>query len=167
MSKVITHKVGSKPSLLSFFRRWLASWRAKASGYVPFTVPNQSMSPTLRVRDVARLDPSAYKSAPVAHGEVVVYRSEKHGGLLLAGRAVALPGETVELRRGSLMVNGEAVAEPYVEADSAEEPHSMEYGPATVPAGEVFLLGDFRDLSEDSRFVGPIALKMVVGRVVV
>jgi signal peptidase I len=125
------------------------------------------MSPTLRIRDVVQFDPSAYKSSPIERGSVVVYRSEKHEGLLLASRVIGLSGQTIQLRGGKLLLNGEETPEPYVEADGAEEPFSREYGPTKVPDGTVFLLGDFRDVSEDSRFIGPVAVALVVGRVVV
>ena len=132
------------------------SARARARGFSVFTVPNLSMSPTLSIRDVVPLDRAAYRTASIARGDVVVYRSEKHEGLLLPSRVVGLPGETVELRSSRLTVDGEEVVERYLDSDAAEQPFSRDHGPTVVPADCVFLLGDFRDLSEDSRFIGPV-----------
>jgi signal peptidase I len=125
------------------------------------------MSPTLSIRDIVPLDRKAYRTASIARGDMVVYRSQKHEGMLLPSRVVALSGETVELRSSRLVVNGQEVAEPYVEAGSGEQPFSRDHGPIAVPPGCVFLLGDFRDLSEDSRFIGPVLKQLIVGRVVV
>ena len=55
--------------------------RAKAGGHTVFTVPNQAMSPALRIRAVVPLDLEAYKRAPIARGDVVAFRSEKYDGL--------------------------------------------------------------------------------------
>lgn len=140
---------------------------AKLRGFQVFTVPNQSMSPTLRLRDIVPLDREAYRTASIARGDVVVYRSQKHEGMLLPSRVAGLSGETVELRSSRLFVNGQQVAERYVEGDAGEQPFSRDHGPIAVPPGCVFLLGDFRDLSEDSRFIGPVLTQLVVGRVVV
>jgi len=140
--------------------------RAKAAGRAVFTVPNQAMSPALRIRTVVPLDLEAYKRGPIARGDVVVFRSEKHDGLLLPSRAVGLPGEIIELSQGKLMVDGVEVDEPYLEADASRKPYSREHGPIAIPPDCVFVLGDFRDLSEDSRAIGPVAAGLIVGRLV-
>ena len=125
------------------------------------------MSPTLRIRDVVPLDRAAYRAASIERGDVVVYRSQKHEGLLLPSRVVGLPGETIELRRSRLTVDGKEIEERYLEADAANKPYSRDHGPTVVPTDFVFLLGDFRDLSEDSRFIGPVMIQFLVGRVLV
>jgi len=166
MPKTITYIVGSKPPRLSILQRIAVSVRAKAGGHTVFTVPNQAMSPALRIRAVLPLDLEAYKRAPIARGDVVVFRSEKYDGLLLPSRAVGLPGETIELRRAKLMVDGVEVEESYLEADASRKPYSREHGPIAIPPNCVFVLGDFRDLSEDSRTIGPVAAGLIVGRLV-
>ncbi|MCE4540795.1 signal peptidase I [Pelomonas sp. P7] len=123
------------------------------------------MLSTLRLHDVVQLDESAYVSSAIQRGDVVVYRSLKHDNMLLPGRVVGLPNETLELRNGALHVNGLEIPEPYVDGDAAEQPHSRVFGEFLVPNGHVFLLGDFRDMSEDSRFIGPIPKDLIVGRI--
>jgi signal peptidase I len=167
MRKSISFVVGSKPSGPSFMRRLRVTCSAKLQGFEVFTVPNQSMSPTLSIRDVVPLDREAYRTASIARGDVVVYSSQKHEGMLLPCRVVGLSGEILELRSSRLIVDGAEVAEPYREAAAAEQPFSQDHGPTVVPSGCVFLLGDFRDLSEDSRFIGPVPTQLVVGRIVV
>lgn len=167
MPKSISHVIGSKPNGPSFVRRLWVAASAKLQGFQVFTVPNQTMSPTLPIRDVVPLDRGAYRAAPIARGDVVVYRSQKHDGMLLPCRVVGLPGETIELRSFRLTVDGEEVAEPYLDADPGQQPFSRDHGPTAVPTDCVFLLGDFRDLSDDSRFIGPVSTQLIVGRVVV
>lgn len=165
MTRVITYTVGQKSSGPSLFRRLSVGIVARLVGRRVFSIPNQAMLSTLRVHDVVQLDESAYRSSPVMRGDVVVYRSVKHEGILLPSRVVGLPGETVELRNGTLHINGLEVPEPYVDSDAAEQPHSKNLSTVDVPSGQVFLMGDFRDMSEDSRFVGPVPLDLVVGRI--
>lgn len=166
MPKTITHIVGSKPPGPSLLQRVVVSMKAKAAGHSVFTVPNQAMSPALPIRTGVPLDLKAYERTPIARGDVVVYRSEKHDGLLLPSRAVGLPGETIVLLQGKLIVDGVEVEEPYLEADASQKPYSREHGPIEIPPHCVFLLGDFRELSEDSRVIGPVATRLIVGRVV-
>jgi signal peptidase I len=76
-------------------------------------------------------------------------------------RVIGLPGETVELRDGRLFVDGIRIAEPYLEG----EPDTRDYGPVQVPSGALFVLGDNRLHSSDSRFgLGFVPVDKVVGR---
>ena len=166
MPKTTTHIVGSELPGPSSLPRITFPATAKAAEHTDFTVPNQAMLPTLRIHAVVPLDLGAYEQAPIARGDVVVFRSEKHDGLLLASRAVGLPGETIELRRARLMIDGVEVEESYLETDVSRKSYSREYGPIAIPPNCVFLLGDFRDLSEDSRTIGPVVAGQIVGRLV-
>ena len=76
-------------------------------------------------------------------------------------RVIGLPGETVELRDGSLFVDGALIPEPYLEGDV----DTRDYGPVTVPSDALFVLGDNRLHSSDSRFgLGFVPVDKVVGR---
>jgi signal peptidase I len=70
---------------------------------------------------------------------------------------IGLPGDTIELRDGKLYRNGKHVAEPYLDPDRDTRP----FGPITVPDGKLFVLGDNRLKSGDSRFKPPIGLGYV------
>lgn len=166
MKQVIVHTIGDKPPAPSLLQRLAANLSATLNGHKLFTVPNQSMLSTLRIRDTVQLDESAYSSSPVQRGDIVVYRSLKHEGLLLPSRIVGLPHETVELRDRTLHIDSTMVPEPYVDHDATEEEYSRTLSPTLVPPNHVFLLGDFRDLSEDSRFIGPVPQNLLVGRIV-
>ncbi|HEY1765925.1 MAG TPA: signal peptidase I [Opitutaceae bacterium] len=124
-------------------------------------------------------------------GDVVVFFSPRNGERLVK-RVVGLPGDTIEMRNDVVLVNGRALA--YSKADAApfsrdifEDPHPIvaveklgsvdhyvmalpgrpalrTFGPSVVPAGHYFVMGDSRDNSADSRYIGAISRDAIVGR---
>ncbi len=92
-------------------------------------------------------------------GNVVVIRLRAQGDELLIKRVVGLPGDSVEIHDGRVFVNGEALNEPYVAGVTPGI-----FGPTTIPPLHIFVLGDNRGASNDSRSFGTISLKDVVGR---
>ncbi|MEV7780461.1 signal peptidase I [Kitasatospora sp. NPDC088351] len=118
-----------------------------ALDYRPYNIPTASMTPTLKVGDTVlarKIDDGA-----VGRGDVVVFRDQVWGGELMVKRVVAVGGDTVAITGGDhrLTVNGKPVDEPYLAAQSAESgTFSVE-----VPPGRLFLLGDNRQGSLDSR----------------
>ncbi len=78
----------------------------------------------------------------------------------LIKRVIALSGETIEGRDGLIYIDGRALVEPYL-ADGAT---FASFGPVTVPAGHVFVMGDNRNNSRDSRVFGPIDEDLILGR---
>lgn len=114
---------------------------------------------------------------PVRRGDIVVFRSPVEPTMDLIKRAVAVPGDVVELRGKTLYVNGEPVAESYaIHRDARvypDRPGIQEtyrkrdnFGPVTVPAGHYFCLGDNRDNSYDSRYWGFVPEELLAGRAV-
>jgi len=98
--------------------------------------------------------------------EEVAYRDGQ-----LVRRIIALPGDTVEIREGVVYVNGKKLNEPYLQQDNPgqendkESPFGDTFAAVTVPEGTVFVLGDNRGFSIDSRILGPISRLQVVGKV--
>jgi signal peptidase I len=80
----------------------------------------------------------------------------------LIKRVVGLPGETVEGRGGKIYVNGAPLTEPYVAPSCSV--NTSDFAPLKVPAGDLWVMGDNRCNSADSRYFGPIDEKTVVGR---
>lgn len=118
--------------------------------YRPYKVPTTSMEPTVRADDTVL----AHKvsAADIARGDVVVFQDPQWDASALVKRVVAVGGDTVACcdAQGRLTVDGKPVTEPYLER--AGTPGAAG-GPfhATVPAGRVFLMGDNRSVSQDSR----------------
>ena len=92
-------------------------------------------------------------------GDVVVIRIPAQGNELLIKRVIGLPGDVIEIHDGQVFVNGQPLDEPYLRGNTAGS-----YGPTTVPPLNIFVLGDNRNFSNDSRSFGTIPLKNVVGR---
>jgi signal peptidase I len=92
------------------------------------------------------------------HGDVVVIRLDNNPEMLIK-RVIGLPGDRVEIRGGQVFINGTPLAEPYL-----TQPTYGNYGPIDVPPLHLFVLGDNRGFSNDSRTFGPISLDNVVGR---
>lgn len=166
MQHKITYVVGQKPRRVPFALRLLAELRARLSGRTIFEVPNTNLLPSLGLRDIVVLDRTAYASARPRRHDVVVYRSKKHDGLLLASRVVGLSGERIELRDGRMHVNGVHIAEPFVDPEYATAEYSRTWDSPPLPEGTVALMGDLRDGSEDSRHLGPVPVACIVGKIV-
>ncbi|MGK4583190.1 signal peptidase I [Kitasatospora sp. HPMI-4] len=115
--------------------------------YRPYRVPTDSMSPTVHAGDTV-LARSVHDGA-VGRGDIVVFRDSQWGDQMMVKRVVAVGGDTVACcdSKQRLLVNGRPIDEPYTA-------RSMMPGAdfkTTVPAGRLFLLGDFRANSLDSR----------------
>ena len=166
MQHKITYIVGQKPRRVPLALRLLAALRARLSGTTTFEIPNTNLLPGIGLRDIVFVDRTPAVDARPRRHDIVVYRSEKHDGLLLASRVVGLPGERIELRDGRMHVNGVPIAEPFVDSDSATAEYSKTWHGPPIPDGMVALMGDLRDGSEDSRQLGPVAIASIVGKVV-
>ncbi|MFI6103997.1 signal peptidase I [Streptomyces sp. NPDC051310] len=115
--------------------------------YQPYTVPTNSMSPTVVSGD--RVLAQRIDDAEVRRGDVVIFEDASWGDLPMIKRVVGLGGDKVACcgDGGRLTVNGTPIAEPYLRSQGpASTPFSV-----TVPQGRIFLLGDERMTSQDSR----------------
>lgn len=127
----------------------------------PFYIPSGSMEPTLEPGDRILVNRFVYRFEEPGAGDVVVFVAPHDPASRdFIKRVVATGGQSVEVRAGELYVDGRKLKEPYV----AEVPDRSSYGPVTVPAGHVFVMGDNRTNSSDSRVFGPLASKDIVGK---
>lgn len=127
----------------------------------PFRIDSASMVPTLQAGDQVLVDKRAYKDALPRRGELVVFHAPRTGDVTLK-RAIGLPGDTVGIEDGVLVVNGRRQTEPYADPEAID---SVYFGPVRVRAGSVFVLGDNRADSFDSREFGAVARVDLIGRV--
>jgi signal peptidase I len=119
------------------------------------------MVPTLEVGDRVFVNKFVYHFREPERGDIVVFRSVEGGQEELVKRVVAVSGDEVTVEDGRLLVNGEPQSEPYL--NRAFPPDESSYGPTRVPEGEVFVMGDNRANSRDSRFFGPVPLENIEG----
>jgi signal peptidase I len=125
----------------------------------PFYIPSPSMVPTLIEGDRVLVNRLVYRYAEPERGDIVVFHPPFATGDDYIKRVVAVGGDTVEVREGRLYVNGIPQDEPYL-PEEMDTPLS----PEEVPAGHVFVMGDNRNLSGDSRIFGPVSEDELVGR---
>jgi signal peptidase I len=128
-----------------------------------FYIPSESMVSTLEVGDRVLVNKLSYDVDDVERGDIIVF--EKPAGEAgdiddLIKRAVGLPGETIEGRDGQVFIDGEPLDEPYLD----EGVTTSDFGPVEVPEGMLFMMGDNRGNSRDSRFFGPVDGELIVGR---
>ena len=149
----------------------------------PFWIPSESMVPTIEVNDRVMVNKLAYKWGEPQRGDVVVFRDPREDeveesipeavirsvleavGIRTRGRedlikrVIGLPGETVEVKDNHVVINGTPIEEPYlVDVFMPDEP------PITIGDDQVFVMGDNRNASFDSRRFGPIPLDDLVGQ---
>jgi signal peptidase I len=136
----------------------------------PFQVQQHSMDRTFAQGDYVLVDRLSHLWSPYARGQVVVFQppagaAERKDPFIK--RVIGVGGDTVEVRDGQVFVNGVALDEPYLFRNAADVPEPTIAGDPSrwiVPAGELFVMGDHRQVSDDSRVFGPIAVSSVIGR---
>lgn len=123
-------------------------------------VDGQSMIETLQHGDRLFVTVLDVKLGGVENEDVIICNYPGEGSTYFVKRVIAQPGETVEIKDGVTYVDGVAREEEYIE----HKPWA-DYGPYTVPEGKVFVMGDNRADSRDSRNVGALDDDMIVGKV--
>jgi signal peptidase I len=127
--------------------------------FKPFTIHQVSMQPTLMEGDRILLNRVVYHFREPRSGDVVVFHSPLSEKEDLVKRIVAVAGDRVAVRQGALYVNGVAHEEPYLLEQNIEG----DYPEILIPAGRVFVMGDNRNNSGDSRLFGPLERSMIIG----
>jgi signal peptidase I len=129
--------------------------------YQPMKIEGNSMTPLISDHEAIAINRLVYRVEPIHRGDVVVFRYPLDPMQSFIKRIVGLPGETIQIRHGLVYVNGNRVPEPYVPSQY-EDP--SDFGPIQVPSGSYFVLGDRRNGSNDSRFFGTVARRLIEGR---
>jgi signal peptidase I len=126
----------------------------------PFHIPTESMVPTLMVKDRLLVNKFIYRFTEPERRDIVVFQSVESADQDLIKRVVGLPGDEIAVRNGKLFVNGEPQKEPYT---NKKLPDVSFFAQRTVPKGHVFVMGDNRSNSQDSRVFGPLPKKNIEG----
>jgi signal peptidase I len=178
--------IGSTPFLI--FVALAVAILVKTFVIQAFYIPSESMVPTLEVGDRVFVSKFMFDGGDVARGDVIVFENPNPGeipdrsgvssvlhwlgeGIGLAQpenedfikRVIGLPGETIEIKDNVVYIEGEPLDEPYLTEEARSSNGDLE--PTTVPDGEVFVMGDNRGNSADSRYgLGTVPLDRVIGK---
>jgi signal peptidase I len=125
-----------------------------------FWIPSGSMIPTLEIGDRVLVNKFIYRFTDPSRGDIIVFESVDNSNEDLIKRVVGLPGDKIAVRGGKLFVNGEPQREPYT---NKKLPDRSFYAQTTVPKNHVFVMGDNRGNSADSRVFGPLPEKNIEG----
>ena len=126
-----------------------------------FQVEQYSMEPTLLPHDRVLVDKFLYRLRQPRRGDVIVLKYPLNPQRNYIKRIVALPGDTLQVKDGKLFINATQVREPYVNGVPQGD-----FGPMTVPEDSVFVMGDNRNNSEDSRSFGALKKEQIVGQAI-
>jgi len=135
--------------------------------FAPFVVEGTSMMPTLIDGERLIVNEIIYNLSEASRGDIIVFHYNQDQDYIK--RIIGLPGDTVEVRDDQLYINNEKVDEPYLTEEKKswqEQGLSLteDFGPVKVDEHSLFVMGDNRRNSKDSRMIGEIDQEQVVGR---
>lgn len=122
-------------------------------------VAGLSMEPHIRSGEYVLINTFAYRIGTPRRSDIVAFRHDGDARAIFIKRVIGLPGDRIRIDRGAVYVNGAKLAEPYV-----QHADDRSFGEVAVPRASVYVLGDNRAESEDSRFFGPVSDDLLVGR---
>lgn len=136
-----------------------------------FKIPSGAMLDTLQIGDHIICNKLLYKTAEAARGDIIVFPFPKDRSISYIKRVVGLAGETIEIRNKQVFINGKLLDEPYTMTTtdrilSSETSPRDNFGPVDIPIDHVFVMGDNRDNSYDSRFWGYIKNSDIQGKAI-
>jgi signal peptidase I len=129
--------------------------------YQPVRVEGTSMLPMLEDQDRLFINKIAYRVGEIHRDDVVVFLYPHDHEKSYIKRVIALPGDTLRIDHGQVIVNGVRVVESYVPMRFTDDRSQPEM---TIPAHEYFVMGDHRSISSDSRDFGPVDRDLIYGK---
>lgn len=142
--------------------------RPRLFGYDIYRIPSKSMQPLLVPGDYISVSNTAYlEDLPKRNDVVVFYKPDlklSKSRVPYIKRIMAISGDTIEIKNGKVLVNNESVEERYVLLENNKTLYSQEMKTMTIPTNHIFVLGDNRDNSSDSRIYGSVAEEDVLAK---
>lgn len=140
------------------------AWAVRTWVVQPFVVPSGSMLPTIQLNDHVLANKFIYRFEEPKPGDVIVFDDPTGEVPILIKRVIAVGGQTLDLKDGKVVVDGKTLVEPYTHGLPSEPlMGSAIRFPVKIPIGSVWVMGDNRTNSGDSRYFGPVAVSAVVG----
>jgi signal peptidase I len=134
----------------------------------PNKIQGASMEPTFYTGEYIFTSKVTYKFRPLERGDVVVIHAPENYEIEYIKRVIGLPGDTLLFKEGEVYLNGNKLTEPYISDKTPVwgfRAYAKEDQPFVIAKGEVFVLGDNRPKSKDSREFGPIPISSIIGQV--
>lgn len=134
----------------------------------PFIIPSGSMEPTIHIGDHVLAEKVTINSPEI--GDIITFENDIENNILIK-RVIATSGQTIDFKDGAVYVDGNKLDEPYTrnlpteEFDDKQEAIPIDY-PYTIPDGYVWVMGDNRINSADSRYFGPVAISDIIGKAI-
>lgn len=142
--------------------------RPRIFGHDLYHIPSKSMVPTLEPEDYIIISNTAYLEKPPKKNEIVIFlqasKNNRNTRIPFIKRVIAVAGDTVKIKNGVLLVNGTPTAESYIDPENKKRAYSRFQPLRTVPQNKLFVMGDNRDNSRDSRIFGFISAEDVIGQ---
>ncbi|HSB72530.1 MAG TPA: signal peptidase I [Candidatus Methylomirabilis sp.] len=132
-----------------------------------FKIPSGSMLPTLQIGDHILVNKFLYYFSPIKRGDIIVFKFPQDESRDFIKRVIGLPGETLETKGRQVLINGTPLSEPYAVFADGPLSRGLErehVGPLVIPPDHLFVMGDNRDRSMDSRVWGLLDVHKVKGR---
>jgi signal peptidase I len=129
-------------------------------------VRQRSMEPTLEQNDRVLVSKLDYRFGPPLRGDIIVFNPPiPDASIPYVKRVIAVAGESVDLRNGNVFVNGQQIDIPEAHGATQAQAPQIVY-PFVVPEGQIFVMGDNRTFSSDSRTFGPVPVGNIIGKVI-
>lgn len=109
------------------------------------------MEPAVQQGDRLISDMRSVSGASLKRGEIIIFHSPMDPNLILIKRLIAMGGDTIRSADGQIFLNDKPLSEPYVQHSGNAPDELLNFGPTSVPPHKLFVMGDNRDLSLDSR----------------
>lgn len=130
-------------------------------------IEGTSMLTTLNDKDITFVEKISSITHIVKRGEIVIFNSRNENNDLFIKRVIGLAGDKIQIKNGKVYINGNIINEPYLDNNTVTASGPFISNKIyTVPNGYIFVLGDNRDNSTDSRFFGPVNINDIKGHAI-
>lgn len=155
--------------LISIIAAFVIAFAFRQYVFARADVDGQSMQSTLHNKDVIFVEKLSLFSHNFKRGQIVIFNSHNYAEDIYVKRVIGIEGDEIELKDGKVFLNGSELKENYLDPGTETNPGAFlqENQKYKVEKGQVFVLGDNRGNSVDSRTIGPVNIKDIKGHVVV